>query len=814
MGFQKLFAQTDEKVTKRELENKEIAYLAALEGMVLLKNEGALPVKIGKIALFGAGVPMTVKGGTGSGEVNERHAVSILEGMENAGYEVVSKKWIEDYRKEYRESYDAWKHGFKIGFDMINYMSSSFQLPAGRVVTEEDVREADCDTAIYVAARQAGEGKDKKVEDGEFDLTPDEVASVRLLKKHYKKTILVINSGSYMNLNNLENEIDGVMFYCQQGMEGGRAFADIVSGKVSPSGKLTDTWAGSYKDVPFGDNYSYRNSDVRKQVYKEGIYVGYRYYDTYNVPVRYPFGFGLSYTEFDIKATGAALDGDSCTVSVSVRNIGDFSGKEVVQLYVSCPDGALKKEYQRLVAFVKTEELAAGAKTNVILSFSIDDLKSYDEKSASWILEKGDYILRLGASSLDTKPCAVIRLEDRRTLEKVKNICPVVEEFEEIEPVVRENKDDLSSCPVLICGQDAVKCREVAYVEQTGGWSDETTKILDSLNTRELLEVVVGTGIGGMMDSSLIYAPGTVGRTTGKLVKKGLMNVNLADGPAGLRLLRESALNSKGKLRFIKGNYMLSAMNLLPEWLMKFLIADKNKSRVLYQYTTAFPVGTALTQSWNTTLCEKVGQAISREMTEYGITYWLGPAMNIHKNPLCGRNFEYLSEDPVLTGKIAASLTRGAQSIPGNYATIKHFACNNAEEQRTHSNSIIHERALREIYLRGFEICVKEAKPASVMTSYNLINGVYTPDSKNLCTDILRCEWGFKGVVMTDWVSTGAGQGTAAGAIAAGNDLIMPGSGHDKKNIRGGLRKGTVTMKELRTAAGNIIDAVLKGSKK
>ncbi len=813
MEFQKIFAQSDEKVTERELVNKEIAYQAALEGIVLLKNDGALPVKIGKIALFGAGVPMTVKGGTGSGEVNERHAVSILEGMENAGFEVVSRKWIDDYKKEYQDSYEAWKHGFKIGFDMINYMSGSFQLPAGRAVTEEDVKDAACDTAIYVAARQAGEGKDKKVEDGEFDLTPDEVASVRLLKKHYKKTILVINSGSYMNLNNLEKEIDGVMFYCQQGMEGGRAFADIVSGKVSPSGKLTDTWAGSYKDVPFGDEYSYRNSDVRKQVYKEGIYVGYRYYDTFNVPVRYPFGFGLSYTKFELETVKAELTGSCCNISVKVKNTGDFSGKEVVQLYASCPDGSLKKEYQRLVAFVKTEELAPGAEARVDLVFSLDDLKSYDEKTASWILEKGDYILRLGTSSADTKPSAVIRLDEGRTLEKVKNICPVVDEFEEIKPKVRENNDDLTACPVLTCNLNSIGGSTVSYEEQAEDWSDETKKLLDSLTTKEMLQVVVGTGIQGMMDSSLVYAPGTVGRTTGKLVKKGLKNVNLADGPAGLRLLRESALNSRGKLRFIKGNYMLSAMNLLPDWLMKVMIANKEKSRVLYQYTTAFPVGTALTQSWNTALCEKVGQAISKEMSEYGITYWLGPAMNIHKNPLCGRNFEYLSEDPLLTGKIAAALTRGAQSIAGNYATIKHFACNNAEEQRTHSNSIIHERALREIYLRGFEICVKEGKPASVMTSYNLINSVYTPDSRNLCTDVLRCEWGFKGVVMTDWVSTGAGQGTAAGAIAAGNDLIMPGSGHDKKNIRGGLRKGTVTTKELRTAAGNIIDAVLKGTK-
>lgn len=811
MKQQKIFAASTDAVTQRELQNKEIAYQAALEGIVLLKNEGALPVKPGKIALFGAGVPMTVKGGTGSGEVNERHAVSILEGMEKAGYEITSTRWIQDYQAEYEASYTAWKKGFKLGFDMINYMSGSFQLPAGRRVTEQDVKEAACDTAIYVAARQAGEGKDKKIEAGEFDLTPDEIASVQLLTKCYKKTVLVINSGAYMNLAGLEQEVDAVLFFCQQGMEGGRAFADLVSGKVSPSGKLTDTWAKSYDDVPFGDKYSYRAKDVRQQVYHEGIFVGYRYYDTYQVSVRYPFGFGLSYTSFDLSFREAKLEGQKCVLTVSVRNTGSFPGAEVVQLYASCPDGQLKKEYQRLIAFAKTKVLAPDAEETVTLSFELEALASYQEVGAAWILEQGDYLLRLGNSSANTRPVAVIRLKKTVCTEKVKNICPVQQEFEELSPAVPRQPEDFSNCPVLI--PEKLECRQTDYTEPQPHWDVETVKLLDSLTEKEQMDVVVGTGFTGMLDSSLNYTPGTVGRTTGKLVKKGLMNVNLADGPAGLRLLRESALNASGKLRFVKGNYMLSAMNLLPERLMGFIMAKEEKSRKLYQFTTAFPVGTALAQSWNTELCENVGKAISREMREYGITYWLGPAMNIHRNPLCGRNFEYLSEDPLLTGKIAAALTRGAQSIPGNYATIKHFACNNAEEHRTHSNSVVHERALREIYLRGFEICVKESNPASVMTSYNLLNGIYTPDSYDLCTNVLRCEWGFRGVVMTDWVATGAGQGTASGAIAAGNDLIMPGSGHDKKSIRSGLREGTVSRKALRTAAGNIIDAVRKGTK-
>lgn len=813
MKNQKIYAASTDAVTERELKNREIAYQAALEGIVLLKNEGALPMKPGKIALFGAGVPMTVKGGTGSGEVNERHAVSILEGMENAGFEIMSRRWLDDYRKEYETSYHAWKNGVRLGFDMINYMMSSFQLPAGRPVTEEDIAAAPCDTAVFAAARQAGEGKDKKIENGEFDLTEAEIASVRLLKKHYAKTILVINSGSYMNLAGLEEEVDAVIFFCQQGSEGGRAFADLISGKVSPSGKLTDTWAKSYSDVPCGEVYSYRAEDVRRQVYKEGIYVGYRYYDTYGVPVRYPFGFGLSYTDFDIHCESAGLSGDTCTVNVCVTNTGKYPGAEVVQLYASCPEGRLKKEYQRLTAFAKTEVLAPGESRTLSLSFGLAELASYFEAEAAWILEQGDYILRLGNSSAKTFPAAVIRLPDAVTVRVVRNICPVQAPFEEIAPAARKAAEEISGCPVLIPAPDALPCTVTVYEEPQPVWGSETRRILDSLSQEEMIDTVVGTGFTGMLDASLNFAPGTVGRTTGKLAHKGLKNLNLADGPAGLRLLRESALNASGKLRFIPDNFMLSAMNLLPGWLVKPLMANEKTCRRLYQFTTAFPVGTALAQSWNPQLCEAVGTAISREMSEYGITYWLGPAMNIHRNPLCGRNFEYLSEDPVLTGKIAAALVRGAQSIPGNYATIKHFACNNAEEQRTHSDSIIHERALREIYLRGFEICVRESHPASVMTSYNLVNGVYTPNSCDLCTAVLRCEWGFRGVVMTDWVSTGAGQATACAAIAAGNDLIMPGSGRDKKSIRTGLRKGTLHADALRTAAGNVVEAIRIGMK-
>ena len=272
-----------------------------------------------------------------------------------------------------------------------------------------------------------------------------------------------------------------------------------------------------------------------------------------------------------------------------------------------------------------------------------------------------------------------------------------------------------------------------------------------------------------------------------------------------------SALNKHGRLRFCGGEYINDIMRDLPPRIREYFDAAP-EDETLYQHATAFPVGTALAQSWNTELCERVGTAVAREMEEYGVTYWLAPAMNLHRNPLCGRNFEYLSEDPVLTGKLAAAITRGVQSVDGCYATVKHFACNNLEDNRNRSDSIVHERALREIYLKGFEICVREAQPKALMTSYNLLNGVYTADSHDLCTAILRNEWGFDGVVMTDWYSTLPGLADAGSAIGAGNDMIMPGTPLDKLAIRRGLSKFRLTDTDLKRSAARIIRSILRSN--
>ncbi|MBR0087458.1 MAG: glycoside hydrolase family 3 C-terminal domain-containing protein [Lachnospiraceae bacterium] len=802
------FAARNDAVTRREDENRKIARLAASEGIVLLKNEDhLLPLADKRIALFGAGASHTVKGGTGSGEVNERHAVTILEGLEKAGFEITSYNWLYDYIASYDKKPETKN---KKTLDVVNMLQTP-PMPYGRLITDEDL-DADTETAIYVAARQAGEGGDKRLENDDFDLSDIETDNLRKLTEHYKNVILVINSGSSMSLSRIDDlPVKAVLFFCQMGMEGGNAFADVLTGKVNPSGKLTDTWVNSYSDVPAGDSYSYLSGDLKNQYYKEGIYVGYRYYDTFNIRTRYPFGFGLSYTTFDITSHAFFLDPETQQVlgKATVRNTGTVPGKEVVQVYVNCPDGKLKKEYKRLTAFKKTRLLAPGEEEELDLSFPFSYMASYSEEEASWILEKGSYLVRIGTSSDNSKVSVVVRLTDTAVVSRNQNLCVPAKRVEEIEPAVRIPDDDLENLPVLTLNPEEIVTQIIEYKDPLPASDLKTDAVMSRLTDDDMIDVCVGEGIGGMMTTNKFFTPGAVGRTTSKLYKKGLINVSLSDGPAGLRLLRVSGLTKKNKLKFVKGNSLLSVMDSMGGPLAKVMQADEKKDELLYQYTTAFPVGTSLAQTWNTELCYQVGEALSLEMEEYGITYWLGPAMNIHKNPLCGRNFEYMSEDPVLTGKIASALVRGAQSLDGNYATIKHFACNNAEDDRNHSNSHVNERALREIYLRGFEIAVKEGKAASVMSSYNMLNDIYTPDSHDLLTGILRNEWGFDGLVMTDWFSTVIAPAKSGTALHAGNDLLMPGMFTDKADIKKALKDGRLSRLDLRRCAANVVRQIV-----
>ena len=638
--------------------------------------------------------------------------------------------------------------------------------------------------------------------------------------------IVVINVGGQFDLNFLHEipNINAVIFMGQLGTMGGQAVADIVCGKHTPSGKLTDTWAKHYRDYPAADDYSYLNGNLDEEYYREGIYVGYRYFDTFHVAPRYPFGYGLSYTEFEMHLAGMRLERTTVEISVDVKNKGEvYSGKEVVQIYVSCPDGELKKEAQRLTSFAKTKNLKPGEEERTVLQFDLHDLTSYREKDAATVLEPGEYVVRVGNSSRNTRVCGILKLETEMITEKHSHICKAPLRVTELE--WQEEKELLHAtgdcrqnwgrtCEIIIDDVEKIQSFQIepGIIPETDHEygpveiysSEETDRILESLTLRDMAELVVG---GGMSGHRFFEAPGAAGVTTGNLTAKGIPNVVMADGPAGLRLHKISSVSITGKVKGVEPN--ISFMKYLPEPVKKVMLGNPDSKNLLYQFTTAFPVGISLASSWNLQLAEEVGNAVGKEMEAYGVTYWLAPGMNIHRNPLCGRNFEYFSEDPLLAGKFAAAITKGVQKNRGCYVTLKHYCCNNQEDNRNKMNANVNERALREIYLKGFEIAVKESHPGAVMSSYNKVNGKYVNNSYRLLTQVLRNEWGFDGFVMTDWFATGRKYGDPAHAIASGNDLIMPGSSGTVDDIVKAVSKGIILEEDVKRSAANVLKGII-----
>ena len=801
-------ARYTQEENDRELKNRHLSYLAATEGVVLLKNDNVLPLKTKKVALFGPGAVMTIKGGTGSGEVKERRVISILDGMLDCGFEITTLDYLENYRNVYYKKYDEFKKMKKRKINLLNIrgimsqLAEEFQAPAG-----DEIFKTDTEICLYVLSRQAGEAGDRKLEKGDYYLSSEEYKQIQDCTKLYEKTILIINAGSSIDMSFVDDlKIDGILFIAQLGMEGGLAVADILSGKVNPSGKLAATWVNKYEDIPFGDEYAYLGNDLSNAYYKEDIYVGYRYYDSFSKEVRYPFGFGLSYSDFKINFVNRNINKLDIKLEVSVKNIGDYAGKEIVQLYLSKPTKRLGNVYQELVAFNKTKLLNPGELETFELSFNLADFASYDESKDSYILEAGSYTLRLGNSSRNTRDVLSLILDNDLVISTHKEICKLVKSFEVLTTKIYSNIN-ISGIDKVILDTSDIKTIIYDYSYKPNFTDENAKQFVDSLSLREKAEVLVGDGLF-LFSDPIFHLPGSVGNTTSKLWDKGLCNVAFCDGPAGIRLQKESGINKKNKIKPIE--MPIGFLEFLPGFVKKILKANPKKDKMVYQYTTSFPVATALAQTWNKELLYEVGCGILSEMEEYGCTYWLAPAVNIQVNPLCGRNFEYFSEDPFLAGKLASYIIKGVQSKEGFYATVKHFACNNQETNREHSNSNVSERALREIYTKAFMICVKEAKVKSVMTSYNLVNGVYTPNSYDLCTKLLRCEWGFDGVVMTDWYASKKGQASHALAIKAGNDLIMPGEANAKREILKAVKKGILTEEEITMACYNIVKQIFE----
>lgn len=802
-----------------ELRNRALARKAAAEGFVLLKNDNqALPLNTQKVALYGMGARMTVKGGLGSGSVEERYSVNIEDGLKNAGYEITTQDWLNDYDAEYASTYREYHDmveeriaGLTNPMQIIPLAHSFvYRYPSGRLITAEDVAKSDTDTAVYVLMRQAGEGNDRKLEKGDYYITDTERENLIILTQSYEKVVLIINVGGHMDMGFLDEipGIDAVVLFIQGGEEGGNALADVLSGKTNFSGKLADTIPMHYEDIPFGDEFSYLNGDTDNEYYKEDIYVGYRYFDSFGKQVRYPFGFGLSYTDFDIKSETVTLHDTTVTASVRVTNTGFCAGKEVVQLYVSVPEGKQKKEYQRLVAFAKTGTIAPGKAETVDLTFELKECASYYEDKSLWQLDAGRYIIRIGNSSRSTKPATVIDIPLNISVEQCKKCCAAKDVLPVFQPTAAMSREDSEDIPVLSADFMAFACKENIYTLPEVGETAREKATLDSLTTEEQALLLLGGALQNPPREALDIQ-GAAGKTATGLIGKGIRNVVFSDGPAGVNIVK--------RVHALPGGGFAPAE--IPERYNWGMLATAMKAQlakipgpIVYRYATAWPVEMLLAQSWNKDLLHEIGKAVGEEMQQFGITVWLAPGMNIHRNPLGGRTFEYYSEDPVLTGEMAAALTLGVQSSKGVGVSVKHFCCNNSEDNRNGISANVSERALREIYLKGFEIAVRKSQPATVMTSYNQLNHVYTANRSDLLNDILRCEWGFRGLVMTDWGSTNEKAADPIQCASSGNDLIMPGNDYDHKAIQKAITEGTLDAAIIRRSACRVLRMMLNAN--
>lgn len=843
---------TNPNVQSWELAHRQIAREAAAEGIVLLKNEdNVLPLKVGSaVAIYGAGAGRTIKGGTGSGDVNERENVTIWQGMKNAGYKITNEEWLKNYDKIYENARQNWKNdivarsggtgGNVMDFFSI-YSTTPFIMPTGDPV-KKPTDEEHTDTAIYVLSRVAGEGADRNAAKGDYYLKDDEHQMVSDLCFYYKNVIVVVNAGGQVDLSFMNEfaNIKALLVIVQPGMEGGNAFADVISGKVNPSGKLVDSWAYEYEDYPSAATFSHNNGNVEKEVYSEGIYVGYRYFDTFKIPVRYGFGYGLSYTTFELGEKNIELckendkknnknnkidkndknnKNDKIKITVSVKNTGTLSGKEVVQVYASLPGGTLEKEAHRLVAYAKTELLAPEESQKITLEIPLERLTSYDEKKAAWVLEKGFYGISLGNSLESAALIGGLKLEQDVVIEKVKNLFQSNEASKLKEMTQKSDAGSAreaalaaeateKSLPILDLSAVDFVTEEIAYKENYELADSKAMEFVNTLSVAELINLAAGDpgkAQGGNLGAAGISVPGSAGETHSCAIAKNLASIVLADGPAGLRLMKYYNVDN-GKIVSMPFEFSL-------EGGLFYDGPTELPGERYYQYCTAIPVGTMLAQTWNTKLIQKVGAMIGTEMEHFGVTLWLAPGMNIHRNPLCGRNFEYYSEDPYVAGTIAAAMTKGVQSNYGCGTTIKHFACNNQEDNRMGSDSIVSERTIREIYLKGFEIAVKESQPLAIMTSYNLINGVHAANNHDLCTDVARNEWGFEGMIMTDWTTTERDDScTASGCMRAGNDLVMPGCFNDHDNMKKDLEEGTLKLADLKACIARLVHVIWKSN--
>ncbi|MDR9749259.1 glycoside hydrolase family 3 C-terminal domain-containing protein [Paenibacillus taichungensis] len=783
----------------------EFSRTVAAEGAVLLKNEGqALPIqKDENVSVFGRIQVNYYRSGTGSGgSVHVAYTTNLLDGLRskkgltvNEELAAVYEKWIEE---------NPFDDGGKV---WAAEPWNQKEMP----LTDEVVSQARSKSskAIVVIGRTAGEDQDNVDAPGSYRLTEDEKAMLKQVTNHFEQTIVVLNVSNIMDMSWLNDEsyvhpIQSVIYSWHGGMEGGNAIADVLAGDVTPSGKLTDTIAYSIEDYPSTSNYG----NEFKNLYQEDIYVGYRYFETFRPEkVQFEFGYGLSYTTFTTKAEDAKLisqDGEnSIKVNVTVTNTGTtYAGKEVVQIYYEAPQGQLGKPAKALVAFGKTNLLQPGESQRLTVSFPVDSMASYDDAgvtghASAYVLEAGTYRLYVGTSvknvehvSIDGQDGYVV--ETIQLVEQLQEAMAPTEGFTRMKPGAR--KDD-GSYELIFAD---VPTRQVSMaerieqslpqtLEQTGNQGYKLRDVKDGkvsleafiaqLSDQDLAAIVRGEGM-----SSPLVTSGTAsafGGVSDSLFNYGIPVACTADGPSGIRM-------------------------------------DSGEK------ATQVSIGTLLAATWNAELVEELYVMEGQELLRNQVDALLGPGLNIRRSPMNGRNFEYFSEDPLISGVFAAACTRGIMK-GGSNATLKHFACNNQEKHRSKVDAVVSERALREIYLKGFEIAVKEGGANSIMTSYNPINGHWAASNYDLNTTILRGEWGFQGIVMTDWwaiMNDGVEGGPADRKntnwmVRAQNDLYMvvPNygaeiNGWDDNTIES-LENGTLTRGELQRSAMNICEFIM-----
>lgn len=734
-----------------------------------------------------------MKGGGGSGDVTVAYVKNLYDGLKGEGVSLYEP--LCDYYRDYVAGrYEAG--------DVPGLMAEA-ELPLAMV---RSAREA-ADVAVIVLSRFSGEGWDREPSfyleadypwpdelnmprkakaifpRGDYYLTDEERSMVERVCAAFDKVVVVLNVGGVVDVSWFceDDRISSALLAYQGGIEGGAAIAALLTGRTNPCGKLPDTFARDLSDYPSTEHF---HDSPHYVEYTEDIYVGYRYFET--IPgvaerVCYPFGYGLSYTTFALETVNAGGSDGQIRVAVRVTNTGSRAGKEVVQLYYRAPWGLLQKPKRCLAAFQKTKLLGPGESETVELTFAVSDMASFDDLGkiapSAWVLEQGRYALYVGTSVREAAELdwAWEQVETEVTRMVSDSLSPshlpkrllADGGWEEL-PAAPVADTDINLLRPIHAGQaEAV----APATPGRGRWllTQPYAEGVQPLSAVAEGKLTLEEFAAQLSDGDLIHLLGgqpNVGVSNtfglGNLPEYGVPNLTTADGPAGLRIRPEVGV-----------------------------------------CTTAWPCATLLAATWDWELVSRVGAAAAAEVKENNISVWLAPAVNIHRNPLCGRNFEYFSEDPLLTGKLAGAEVRGIQS-QNMAATVKHFACNNKETNRKHSDSRLSQRALREIYLRAFEIIVREAKPWAIMSSYNVINGRRASESRELLTDILRGDWGYTGMVMTDWWT----RGEHYKEILAGNDLKMA-NGYLER-VQEAMKLGAVSHRDLEICAGRVLELILK----